>query len=267
MADQSPASARRPPRVLLAEDNDISRQVELNILQRMGLSADAVVDGEEALLAVEKVDYDLVLMDLEMPVLDGLQAARAIRQAGRRMPIIALSAHAADQRLLQCKEAGMVDYLVKPLSRESMSIVLNKWLPGTAFPGAAQCAAGKEPAPLPLRAADAPLVFDKAGLLSRLLQDRDFARSVVGVFLDEMPKQLAMLREFSAAGTLGEAERKAHAIKGAAGSIGGCAMSEKAGEVESAARAGDWEKMERRAGELEEQFALLRQAMGEEFGA
>ena len=263
MEDQVARTAKDSARVLLAEDNPINREVALNILRRMGLRADAVVNGKEAVLAVEKNEYDIILMDLDMPLLDGLAATRAIREAGRRVPVVALTAHSLEIDRENCLVAGMNDFLAKPLSPETLAITLEKWLPkDAATPPDPN--PGKSPGPG--RKATASAVFDRSGLLARLLQDRDFARSMVAVFLEEMPRQLALLRESTAAGALESAQGKAHAIRGAAGSIGGCAMRDKAAEVEFAAKAGDLETTKNLVEELEKQFMLLAETMAADFG-
>jgi PAS domain S-box-containing protein len=121
-------------RVLLAEDSIINQQVALNILKKLGLSADAVADGAEAVKALETIPYDLVLMDVQMPVMDGLAATRVIRDPAsavrnHQLPIIAMTAHAMQGDLEKCLEAGMNDYVTKPVFPQSLVEVLQKWLP------------------------------------------------------------------------------------------------------------------------------------------
>jgi CheY-like chemotaxis protein len=126
--------AGRKARVLLAEDNITNQQVALGILRKLGLRADAVANGAEAVSALETLPYDLVLMDVQMPVMDGLEATRLIRGPGsaarnHRIPIIAMTAGAIQGNLEECLEAGMSDYLAKPVSPRALAVMLDKWLP------------------------------------------------------------------------------------------------------------------------------------------
>jgi CheY-like chemotaxis protein len=123
-------------RVLLAEDQRINRRVALLQLKELGYDADAVTNGAEAIDAVARNAYDIVLMDLQMPEVDGLTAARAIRaaevQTGRHVPIIALTANALERDRRACIDAGMDDYLAKPLEISDLRRMLERWLPVSA---------------------------------------------------------------------------------------------------------------------------------------
>jgi len=119
-------------RILLAEDDLTNRMVALGILHKLGLTADAVTNGEEALEALEHTPYDLVLMDIQMPIMDGLEATRLIRNMGRgklnqHIPIIAMTAKAmfGDREL--CLAAGMNDYVSKPVDIKSLAAAIYKW--------------------------------------------------------------------------------------------------------------------------------------------
>jgi len=121
-------------RILLAEDNITNQQVAVGILKKLGLRADAVANGAEALKALETLPYDLVLMDVQMPEMDGLEATRHIRNPqsavrNHRIPIIAMTAHAMQGDRETCIEAGMNDYVAKPISPKALVEALNKWLP------------------------------------------------------------------------------------------------------------------------------------------
>ena len=120
--------------ILLAEDSIINQQVALSILKKLGLRADAVADGAEAVKALEAIPYDLVLMDVQMPEMDGLVATRVIRDPlsavrNHQVPIIAMTAHAMQGDLEKCLEAGMNDYVTKPVFPQALVEVLLKWLP------------------------------------------------------------------------------------------------------------------------------------------
>jgi CheY-like chemotaxis protein len=128
-----------PGRVLVADDNVTNQQVALEILKKMGLSADAVADGAEAISAVKTVPYSLILMDVHMPNVDGLEATRRIRAGGTmsalagtehvRLPIIALTAAAMQEDRNNCVASGMDDFLSKPIMPTALANILEKWLP------------------------------------------------------------------------------------------------------------------------------------------
>ncbi|HLI83163.1 MAG TPA: ATP-binding protein [Bryobacteraceae bacterium] len=128
--------SRRSLRILLAEDNPINQRVAAALLQRMGHLVDLVADGRKAITAVERGAYDLVLMDCQMPDIDGYAAARAIRKiTGGSLPVIAMTAHAIPEDRQFCLDAGMVDYLSKPISVERLQEVLDVWQPDPAALG------------------------------------------------------------------------------------------------------------------------------------
>jgi signal transduction histidine kinase/CheY-like chemotaxis protein len=126
--------AGRQTRILLAEDNITNQKVALGILKTLGLRADAVTNGAEAVKALETLPYDLVLMDVQMPEMDGLEATRCIRDPhsavrNHRIPILAMTAHAMQGDRERCLEVGMDDYVAKPFSPQALAEVLDKWLP------------------------------------------------------------------------------------------------------------------------------------------
>ena len=132
---ERPAGRRRDPkicRLLLAEDNEVNRIVALSQLQALGYSVDAVTTGFEVLEALERRRYDLVLMDCQMPELDGYEATRRIRRrdaSWHDLPVVAVTAHAMKGDREKCLAAGMNDYISKPFQREELEAVLEQWLP------------------------------------------------------------------------------------------------------------------------------------------
>lgn len=132
----NPAGPAQPgmddrPRILVAEDNPVNRQIVRLMLQRSGLQADLVCNGQDAVSAAEKRHYDLIFMDIQMPEMDGLEATRIIRriESGKNTPIVALTAHTRQEERDRCFEAGMSDFLPKPLKRQEFEQVLRHWLP------------------------------------------------------------------------------------------------------------------------------------------
>jgi CheY-like chemotaxis protein len=134
-----PAGPTRPDvgrenfRILLAEDNLTNQMVAVGILKKLGFHVDVVADGREAVEALRTTPYDLVLMDVQMPEMDGLEATRMVRAAGNEslnhaVPIIAITAHAMEGARSTCLDAGMNDYIAKPILPAALSAVLEKWL-------------------------------------------------------------------------------------------------------------------------------------------
>ena len=133
------AEPARRFRVLVAEDNSVNQRVALGLLRKLGVSADAVGDGQEAVAALASVPYDLVFMDVQMPVLDGLGATREIRDPGsavrnHAIPVIAMTAHALQGDREQCLAAGMNDFVGKPVNPKRLAEALGRWLPGFTPP-------------------------------------------------------------------------------------------------------------------------------------
>jgi CheY-like chemotaxis protein len=130
------ASRGEKHRILLAEDNAVNEKVACRTLEKLGYRVDAVRNGRDAVTAWETGRYDLILMDCQMPVLDGYEATREIRSresGGRRTPIVALTAHAMKDDDLKCKAAGMDDYITKPIDRERLDSCLDRHLRGDRF--------------------------------------------------------------------------------------------------------------------------------------
>ncbi len=246
----APAPAgKNPLRILVAEDNATNQMVTLGILEKMGWQAEAVASGKEALQALARKVYHLVLMDVQMPEMDGLEATRIIRQreagTGRRMPVIALTAHALKGDREKCLAAGMDDYVVKPVRMLELAAAINRFSIGSAAagsvaPGPAP-AAPPAPAPEPLKTAPrppaaAPLAsqqaFDPGELLERVGGDRAIYRRVLGIFLRDGPAQIQKLRLALSEMDLDNAQRLAHSLKGALANLGASRARELAAQME-----------------------------------
>ena len=254
----------------MAEDNITNQQVALGILKKLGLRADAVANGTEALKALETLPYDLVLMDVQMPEMDGFEATRQIRSLqsaipNRQIPIIAMTAHAMQGDRERCLEAGMNDYVTKPVSPQALAEALDKWLPKEEKTADSKLKTDEQSPQVSSPKSQLP-VFDKAGMMARLMDDEDLARMVVEGFLEDIPRQIAALKGYLETGDAAGAERQAHTIKGASANVGGERLREVAFEMEKAARAGDLSTAGRLMAELEAQFDRLNQAMTKEQG-
>ena len=264
-----PSFKGRKARILLAEDNITNQQVALGILKKLGLHvADAVANGREAVDALKTLPYDLVLMDVQMPVMDGLEASRRIRGTqsavcNHAIPIIAMTANAMQGDRDKCLEAGMDDYVAKPIAPQDLAEALEKWLPkgeeeserknderGLGKTGKAE-------------AADPP-IWDKAGMLERLMDDEDLTRTIIEGFLEDIPQQIQALNAFVEGGDATGSERQAHTIKGASANIGGERLRAVVFHMEEAARTGDLPGVNARVGDLYYEFDLLKQAIEKE---
>ncbi len=245
-------------RILLAEDNAINQKVALKILDKLGYSADAVADGAEALKSLETIPYDLVLMDCQMPVVDGYEATRAIRDAGsavrnRTVPIIAMTANAMKGDRERCLEAGMNDYISKPVSPSELAEVIGKWL--------SICADEK------VKEAEEPVkeevssrggVLDREALLERLMGDEDLMTDVLREFLENTPALISKLRKALEAGDDEEARGLAHTLKGSAANLSANILMGFAAEAETALRAGNPGRAKALMEEIEEAFGELK---------
>ena len=257
----------RHGRILLAEDNITNQQVALGILRKLGLRADAVADGAEAVKALAAIPYDLVLMDVQMPVMDGLEATRQIRDASspvlnHDIPVIAMTAHAMQGDREKCLQAGMNDYLSKPVSPQALAEQMRKWLPRETGEEETPHAAPALKKTEELSDTEVP-VWNREEMLERLMDDEDLARTIVGGFLMDLPHQLLALATLLEAGNRQGAERQAHTIKGAAANIGGERLRATALEIEKSSRAGDIAGALARMEALNGEFERLKQAMEE----
>ena len=221
-------------RLLLAEDHPVNQKVARGTLEKLGYKVDIVDNGAEAVAAWETGRYDLVLMDCQMPVMDGYQATREIRRRERgdaRIPIVALTADAMKGTEQQCLAAGMDDYLTKPLDRARLAATLKRRL--DAVP---EAVAPTEP---PAAAAPAPVApVDWDGLLEVTNGDAAFTEELVGLFIEAGDGALRDIHAAVASGDLQAVGRAAHALKGSSASIRAQPASAAAARLEAAARAG-----------------------------
>jgi len=259
---QLPQLSGTGARILLAEDNVTNQEVALGILKKLGLRADAVADGAEAIKSLESIPYDLVLMDMRMPIMDGIEATRQIRNPrssvlNHAIPIIAFTANAMERDRQVCEEAGMNGFVAKPVSPEELLQSLQTWLGTGNNPNPA---AQEKPAPL----ADSfsqPVVFNRSSLLKSVMGDEELKAKVIEAFLDDAPHQLRGLKAFLENQDSASAGRQAHSIKSAAANVGGERLRQVALEMEKAADTADWSAVNERMAELEAQFLLLTEAM------
>ena len=249
-------------RILIAEDNSTNREVALGMLRNLGLRADAVANGAEAIRALESIPSDLVLMDMRMPVMDGIEAARQIRNPQSAVlehdiPIIALTADAMQSDRDSCQAAGMNDFVPKPILKSVLRAALKRWL----CTGNAATPSGAPQVVPSTTAADTTLIFDLEGMLGRLDGDNELAAIVSAVFLEDIPAQIQTLKDFVKSGDTASSARQAHSIRGASANVGGDRLRNVASVMEKAADVGDLHAVAARMADLELEFDRLRDAM------
>ncbi len=253
-------------RILVAEDNIPNQLVAVGLLKKMGFRAEVAANGAEAVRALETLPYDLVLMDVQMPEMDGLAATRLIRNPqsqvlNHQVPIIALTAHAMQADRERSLNAGMNDHITKPVNLKTLTAVLEKWLPpaGAAPPpptgATVQTPAAAQPSPR-----EHP-IFNRDALLGRVMNDKVFLKVLIGNFLEDMPAQIERLKSCVAAGDIPGIEVLAHKIKGSTSAVSGEAMCAHALGMEKAAQAADLATVKAALPDLETQFGLLREAL------
>src|SRR6266480_906339 len=219
------AESRKSLRVLLAEDNLVNQQVAVAMLVKRGHEVHVSSNGREALEAVQARDYDVVLMDIQMPEMDGFEAAQAIRglPKGKDLPIIGLTAHALSGERERCLSHGMTEYLAKPFKAHELFALVE----GTAEP--------KRPAPQPLTAAP-PVDLEGFRATLREAGAESALYSIIDTFVRQAPDRLAALAGAVASGTGTEIAKAAHVYRGAAATIGARELAELLERVETTAR-------------------------------
>lgn len=220
-------------RVLVAEDNPVNRRVAKHMLSKCGHDCEIVGNGREVIEALQSQSYDLILMDVQMPEMDGLEATRRIRldeaTSERHIPIIAMTAHAMKGDRDRCIDAGMDDYVAKPLQLVEVQRVLaglaESQIKGTASESAAQAS-----------------VFDVDLALQRMGGDEQLLNELTVIFREHLPERTDALRLAAAQADLSALAKAAHVLKSAVGNFAALPAFEALQELEQSARDGDDKK-------------------------
>jgi CheY-like chemotaxis protein len=241
------AGIRRPLHILLAEDNAVNQRLAVRMLEKRGHSVVVANNGDEALAAWQMERFDLILMDVQMPEMDGFEATAAIREAERQygnqsgtaahVPIVALTAHAMMGDRERCLEAGMDGYVSKPIRPEALDDTIES-LVGAA-PGKEAEPRQAEVKPGAGGTEDANSAFDPNALMANVDGDPELLSEVVETFSDECPRLLSDVRRAVAEGDARGLERAAHTLKGLMGIFGAETAKEAALRLESIGQAGD----------------------------
>jgi CheY-like chemotaxis protein len=240
---------KRSLRILLAEDNAVNQRVAVRLLQGYGHVVVVANHGGEAVEALSKGPFDLVLMDVQMPQMDGFEATRAIREreaaTDQHTPIIAMTAHAMKGDRERCLAAGMDEYLSKPLQREELLRILNwvaEQLEDDTTPPVMR---GEEERP------DSPATIDIAAAIKRLGGDEELFAELSELFRGEGPRMIQEIREALETGDALAVQRIAHGLKGAAGYLGGTQTVDAAYRLEAIGASGELAQAPRVFQELE----------------
>jgi CheY-like chemotaxis protein len=244
-------------RILVAEDNPMNQKLAVTLLRRASYTVEAVENGRLAVQALKRKAYDLVFMDVQMPEMDGFEATRAIREMEderKHTPIIAMTAHAMKGDRERCLQAGMDDYISKPIKPQAMFDNIEKW---------GQLSKLKK-TPIPRKISekhnhtkDAPLDLQDA--LTRFNGDQKFLREMVEDFLRSAPKQLEKLKQGIRSRDNKKIETEAHSLKGAAGNLSAKRISNLALKLELSGRTGDLTDAEETLDNLITEITLLHE--------
>jgi CheY-like chemotaxis protein/HPt (histidine-containing phosphotransfer) domain-containing protein len=258
-AREEPISAPSELQILLAEDNEVNQRLALLLLEKLGLRADVAGNGVEAIAALRERRYDIVLMDVEMPELDGLETSRRIHEEWRdqRPWIIAMTANALQGDREQCLEAGMDDYLSKPIRTEELAAALARSGPA-ASDGGHDLFDAKALADSDLASGEGG-VLDPAALaqLREMAGDPSLMRDLIDAFLENAPGLVGQLGGDKAE----EVRRAAHTLKSNARTFGAADLADLCQKLEERARAGKLDGVGDLARQIEEKYERAAAAL------
>jgi CheY-like chemotaxis protein len=243
--------------ILLAEDDPVSRELAIGILEKREHSVVVVSNGREALAALRKQNFDLILMDVQMPEMDGIEATQVIRSSepsffNPDIPIIGMTAHALKGDRERCLEAGMSGYVSKPVVMRELLEVIERFTPNKVKKKIERVES--------IQKGD---VLDKVEALARLDGDEHLLRKIWTAFIENTPNQMETLRKALEAEDTALIERQAHSLKAAAANIGASLMKDEAFRMELDLRKGDLSQVHTLYGRLEYEFQRVLTALAD----
>jgi CheY-like chemotaxis protein len=262
-APEPPRMARRPLRILLAEDHPVNQKLAVRILEKWRHSVTVAGNGLEALKALEREPFDLVLMDVQMPEMGGFEATAAIRERERQggaghVPVIAMTAHAMKGDRERCLEAGMDSYVSKPIQAAELFAVIEQTM------GSFECEApGAAPQEVLPASEDGRPVLEREALLQRVQGDWELLGELVDLFLEAYPGQLAGLRAAVERGESPDVSAGAHALRGSVSNFAARRAEDTALALEESGRRGDLTGAHDLLADLEAELQRLGRALCE----
>lgn len=249
----SPFAQARRLKILLAEDNIVNQEVAKEFLKAMGHEVYVVSSGDLAVQGVRESIFDLILMDVQMPVMGGYEATRQIRalERGGHIPIIAMTAHAFKQDRQRCIDEGMDDYIGKPISGKRLADVINRWSKGAIQ------SRPSSTVPVTVPVEDQSLTVDVKDFLMRCEGRAKMALRLLDVFIESTPEILEKLEVSVHSQELNEATLNAHQLKGAAATISAFPLSEACADLEESCRNGDNASAATHLGDVISRFNLF----------
>ena len=280
--EQTSIANRKNAQILLVEDYPTSQQVVINYLHEAGFKVTLAEDGRQAVAAFKQTHYDLILMDVQMPVMDGCEATRAIRNLEsnlrnaddqknkgeqKHLPIIALTAHATKEDRDTCLAAGMDDYFAKPLRRRTLQQIIEKWIMANTGQTDAfgsnkhgRCASENEPVPDDatdrMVSENAPINFEQA--IDEFLGKKTIMLNVLNNFLENVEEQIETIRLGISAGNAELIRKESHSIKGGAANLTANALFRAASALEKIGKSGVLESGPAALDTLENELLLLK---------
>lgn len=256
-------SRKRQVRILLAEDSPINRLATIVMLKKIGYRVDGVTNGLEAIITLGEIPYDLVLMDCQMPKMDGYETTRLIRKGdspvlNHDIPIIAVTAHATEEDRRRCMDAGMNAHIAKPLQPREIEEILARILGDQPAADKTETISGAEGPVAVHDQQEIQEIFNEKALIERFMGDRGLCREILAGFLDDIPKEILFLRELLYIRDAIGIQRQAHTIKGVAANVEAEAMRAVAYEIEQTGAKGELEHAFDMFIRLEEQFMLFK---------
>jgi two-component system, sensor histidine kinase and response regulator len=262
----------RRGRILLAEDHPLNQRVATAMLDNLGLEVDVVADGSEAVKAAMSTSYRAILMDCQLPILDGYEATREIRRlegSSRRTPVIAVTASPTSSHRQRCLAAGMDDYLTKPLSVRTLAAVLDRWAPARSDTDIGADAAQGSPAIDVGQASEAKLagpaldthILDRLERLGKA-SGEDLLGELTALFLREADASVASLREALSVNDDSAVNRWAHTLSGASANLGATDLASLCATLANPGAPGGMVDGEAQLARIEAELERVRSALG-----
>ncbi len=243
-------------RILLVEDNVVNQRVAAGILKKLGVTVQAAENGKEALKIFSEYQFDLVLMDVMMPVMDGLTATKKIRQTDSKIPIIAMTANAMKEDRKKCLAVGMNDYISKPVSPVDLRRIIRKWL--KASDAKTAVVKNRNISPKESKNKLNKRIFDRTSLLKRIYNDKTIMKTVLQEYLKDIKKDIQKLQEQIYTRNYDKAEIIAHSIKGASANISAERTRISAKNLEYALKEEKYDTISTLMDNLEKEFNQLK---------